>query len=106
MKRNCVYNYIRNNYVETKDKNIVIHLRYKRDRETRIANYILKLNSGGGYDTYKLNNFKYDEKVKDDLILTLIWTNSNIIRKMICESGFDEYKTELSYKYIDLTCEV
>ena len=106
MKRNCVSNYIWNNYVETKDKNIVIHLRYNRDREKRIANYLLKFNSSGGYDVYKLNNFKYNEKVKDDLILTLIWTNSNIIHKMICESGFDEYKTELSDKYIDLICEV
>lgn len=105
MKRNCVYNYIRNNYVETKDKNIVIHLQYKSDNFTKTANYLLKLNSSGGYNTYKLNTFKDNEKVNDDLILTLIWTNSTIIQKMICK-GYGEYKTELSDEYIDLVCEV
>ena len=93
MKRNCVYNYIRNNYNESQ-QDLVVSIRYNRRRKRDYKEYILKLNDIGGHDTYELNLFSKNVKVTDSFLLYMIWGNANII------------KTNQYEKYLELICEV
>lgn len=100
MKRNCVYNYISNNYNknisdEIKDKDVLIFIKYDKGNSTQ--NYILKNNGHSCFSTHyvKFNNNGYEigDIIKDNLLLSIIWEKTNV--KQTYQNG-----------HIGLICEV
>ena len=99
MKRNCVYNYISDNYNknvsdEIKDKNVLIHIKYGK---SNTQNYVLKNNGHSCFSTHYVsfnnNGYEIGDRITDNFLLTIIWEKTNIIRA---------YQNE----HIGLICEV
>lgn len=99
MKRNCVYNYISDNYNknisdEIKDKNVLIFIKYGKSNNTQ--NYILKNNGHRCFSTHYVsfngNDYEIGDRITDKLLLSVIWEKTNIIQayqnghiSLICE---------------------
>lgn len=103
MKRNCVYNYINNNQIETRDKNIVINVIYDKN-SSYTSNYILVNSNHSCYELHKLEKDTIGEKITDKLLLKIVWEYTKIITKYIINNG--RYTAENSDEFIDLICEV
>ena len=103
MRKNSVYNYLRNNYREYKDKNIVIHLQYKEYGMTKTSHYLLKCKDRSCYETLFIESNNMFSGINDNFLKYFIWCKTNIIQKLTMKTIY--FGNNTTDEIIDLVCE-